>query len=206
MIPLKKPEMQGGEISSKLKARRAIEINPFQLLASGFQLLCNAADWVFSAESGMIFNNTIFLTRQVQWLRVNRITPLGSIYNQTLYLAYPNYLKKQIKRGMPTMLTGLSWKWNSNESPYSNILIFLGIFIAFLALRLIVWKNTVLLEDTDSLFYLNNIKTFLTFNIKEILDLSPDSTPFYPFFGALFSLPGWSVETGARRLTPSFFK
>jgi hypothetical protein len=58
MIPLKKPEMQGGEISSKLKAQRsklkvqrAIEINPFQLSASGFQLLCNAADWVFSAES-----------------------------------------------------------------------------------------------------------------------------------------------------------
>jgi len=51
MIPLKKPEMQGAEISSKLKGQRVIVINPFQLSASGFQLLCNAADGVFSAES-----------------------------------------------------------------------------------------------------------------------------------------------------------
>jgi hypothetical protein len=40
--------------SSKLKGQRAIEINPFQLLASGFQFLCNAADWVFSTESSMM--------------------------------------------------------------------------------------------------------------------------------------------------------
>jgi len=33
MIPLKKPEMQGAEISSKVKAQRAIVINPFQLQA-----------------------------------------------------------------------------------------------------------------------------------------------------------------------------
>jgi hypothetical protein len=44
-------QMQGDEISSKLEAQRAIEIDPFQLSASGFQLLCNAADGVFSAES-----------------------------------------------------------------------------------------------------------------------------------------------------------
>jgi hypothetical protein len=47
MILLKKPEMQG-------KGQRAIVIKPFQLSASGFQLLCNAADWVFSAESEII--------------------------------------------------------------------------------------------------------------------------------------------------------
>jgi len=49
MIPLKKPEMQGAESaqSLKVKAQRAIVINPFQLSASGFQILCNAADGVF---------------------------------------------------------------------------------------------------------------------------------------------------------------
>jgi hypothetical protein len=36
MIPLKKPEMQDGEISSKLKAQRASEINP--LSAFSFRL------------------------------------------------------------------------------------------------------------------------------------------------------------------------
>ncbi len=41
--------------SSRVKAQRAIVISPFQLSASGFQLFCNAADWVFSAESSDIF-------------------------------------------------------------------------------------------------------------------------------------------------------
>ena len=38
---------------NQLKAQRAIVINHFQLSASGFQLLCNAADGVFSVESGL---------------------------------------------------------------------------------------------------------------------------------------------------------
>ncbi|MEA1991634.1 MAG: hypothetical protein U9N58_05495, partial [Thermodesulfobacteriota bacterium] len=40
--------------SSKLKARSSKSYRnqpPFQLSASGFQLLCNATDWVFSEES-----------------------------------------------------------------------------------------------------------------------------------------------------------
>ena len=36
---------------NQVKGQRSIVINAFQLSASGFQLLCNAADWVFSAES-----------------------------------------------------------------------------------------------------------------------------------------------------------
>jgi hypothetical protein len=44
-------QMQSAEISSKVKAQRAIVINPFQLSASGLQLLCNAADGVFPAKS-----------------------------------------------------------------------------------------------------------------------------------------------------------
>ena len=51
MIPLKMFQMQGTEIRLKVKGQRAIVINPFQLSASGFQLLSNAADRVFSAES-----------------------------------------------------------------------------------------------------------------------------------------------------------
>jgi hypothetical protein len=51
MILLKMLQIQGAEIKSKVKGQRAIVINPFQLSASGFQLLCNAADGVFSAES-----------------------------------------------------------------------------------------------------------------------------------------------------------
>jgi hypothetical protein len=61
VIPLKMLQMQGAEISSKFEVQRAIEINTFQLSASGFQLLCNAADGVFSAESSINFEQ--FLNR-----------------------------------------------------------------------------------------------------------------------------------------------
>ena len=93
---------------------------------------------------------------------------------------------------------------DKNIRDYRTILIYLSLFFLYLLLRLVAWQNTVLLEDTDSLFYLNNIKTFLSFDLHKIINLDPDSTPFYPFFGALFSLPGWSVETGAR-FTSLFF-
>lgn len=68
----------------------------------------------------------------------------------------------------------------------------------YLLVRLIVWNNTTLLEDHDGVSYLESIKVFLTFDANQIWRLSPDTMPLYPLFGALFSLPGWSVETGAR--------
>lgn len=88
---------------------------------------------------------------------------------------------------------------NGKEGLHKNeFVLFAAIFLVYLFLRIYAWKNTVLLEDTDSLFYLRNIETFLTFDPQKIIDLDPDSTPLYPFFAALASLPGWSVETGAR--------
>jgi hypothetical protein len=38
--------------------------------------------------------------------------------------------------------------------------LFLSIFIVYVALRLIAWQETVLVEDHDSLVYLDQIKTF----------------------------------------------
>lgn len=80
----------------------------------------------------------------------------------------------------------------------NSTLFFLGILFIYLVLRAVAWKNTTLLEDHDSVSYLGQIKLFLTFDLQEIINMDPDGTPFYPFFGALCSLPGWSVETGAR--------
>lgn len=77
-------------------------------------------------------------------------------------------------------------------------LVLLIIILIYLFLRILAWKNTHIFEDTDSIYYLLNIKTFLTFDVHQIIELDADMTPFYPFFGALASLPGWSVETGAR--------
>ena len=77
--------------------------------------------------------------------------------------------------------------------------VFYGIaLVVYLVIRLIVWKNTTILEDHDSISYLETIKVFLTWEANRVWHLNPDATPLYPFFGALFSLPGWSVEVGAR--------
>lgn len=54
------------------------------------------------------------------------------------------------------------------------------------------------MEDTDSLGNMRWITVFQNFNIREIIDIDPDFTPFYLFFSSLFSLLVGSVETGAR--------
>jgi len=73
-----------------------------------------------------------------------------------------------------------------------------GLFGLYIVLRLLAWKSTILLEDHDSISYLDYTSVFRRFSLREILELSPDSTPAYPLFSALFSLPLGSVEAGAR--------
>lgn len=80
----------------------------------------------------------------------------------------------------------------------TRIPVLLGLFALYVLLRALAWSNTYLFEDHDSILYLQQIEAYLTFDPAVIHRLSPDSTPFYPFIGALASLPGWSVETGAR--------
>jgi 4-amino-4-deoxy-L-arabinose transferase-like glycosyltransferase len=87
---------------------------------------------------------------------------------------------------------------NSQPRITGSTLCFYAVLAAYITLRIVAWQNIVLFENNDSLHYLDDIKTFLTFDLQKIIDLSPLSTPLYPFFGALASLPGWSVETGAR--------
>lgn len=75
----------------------------------------------------------------------------------------------------------------------------IGIFAIYAVVRLLAWKNTVLLEDTDSTSYLGYIRFFLSgLEFSKIVALDPDFSPVYPVFATLFSLPGWSPETGAR--------
>lgn len=87
---------------------------------------------------------------------------------------------------------------NSQYRITASTLCFCAALTVYITLRIVAWQNTVLFEANDSLHYLDNIKTFLTFDLRKIIDLSPLSTPLYPFFGALACFPGWSVETGAR--------
>lgn len=65
-------------------------------------------------------------------------------------------------------------------------------------LRIFSWLNTSLLESRDSMSMIRDAKTFLSFDLSRIFNMPPDTAPIYPLMSALFSLPGWSVENGAR--------
>ncbi len=97
-----------------------------------------------------------------------------------------NLLSSSEYAGHLTLSSGQSW------------FLYLCLLIIYVLLRLIAWKNATVLEDHDSISYLEYTKTFLKFNLTEIINLRATATLFYPLFSALFSLPGWSVEFGAR--------
>jgi hypothetical protein len=67
-----------------------------------------------------------------------------------------------------------------------------------------VWKQNILLEDHDSIGYMSKARMFLNLDFEKLKNIDPDSTLFYPFMTAFFSLPGWDVEVGAR-LCSMFF-
>ena len=94
-------------------------------------------------------------------------------------------------------------KW-PNKTEVGVYLLFGGILVIFLCLRVFAWKNTVLLEDLDSLGYLEMVKIILHGDLEGLINLNPDYTAGYGLLGAFFSLPGWGIEIGAR-LTSLFF-
>jgi len=71
----------------------------------------------------------------------------------------------------------------------------------YAALRLIAWYNTVLLEDTDSMFYLGSIDAYYSMDWTAINRLNSDSTPFLPALGALANLLTGSTEVSARLIS-----
>lgn len=90
------------------------------------------------------------------------------------------------------------WKY-LYELKHQDLIYPILIYAIYLILRLIAWENTYNIgEDSDSLAYISAIKTFLFFNFNNIANLPSTVNPFYPIFGALCSIPGWSVEIGAR--------
>jgi hypothetical protein len=76
--------------------------------------------------------------------------------------------------------------------------LFLSIFVVYVVLRLIAWQQTVLVEDHDSLVYLDQIKIFRTFDVEKIISMAGFTTQFYPFSASLLSWSDWSAETSAR--------
>ena len=76
--------------------------------------------------------------------------------------------------------------------------------LLYLLLRVLAWRAALLVEDHGSISQLFHAKVFLTFDLRQIVALEPDTTPFYPLSVAIFSLPGWSLETAARLCSLGF--
>ncbi|MGH8578523.1 MAG: hypothetical protein ACREXJ_16790, partial [Gammaproteobacteria bacterium] len=71
-------------------------------------------------------------------------------------------------------------------------------FIVFLLLRIVAWANDPLLEDHDSVSYLQSAKALMSLDPDRIISLSPDATLFYPFLTAVLGSAVGSIESGAR--------
>jgi Dolichyl-phosphate-mannose-protein mannosyltransferase len=71
-------------------------------------------------------------------------------------------------------------------------------FIVFLVVRLVAFANDPLLEDHDSVSYLQSAKALLSLDPDRIIGLSPDANLFYPFFTAVLGAAVGSIEGGAR--------
>ena len=81
------------------------------------------------------------------------------------------------------------------------LLPFLALYIG---IRLLAWRRTVLLEDTDSVGLIGQAQAYMSGDLARIAALDPDRTPLYPGAVALLGLPGWSPEFAARLTSFAF--
>lgn len=82
--------------------------------------------------------------------------------------------------------------------------VFFLLFIIYALIRVVGLVSVKGLEDHDSDMLLARIGEIASFSFSEFIKSTPDATPFYPFFGALFSWFPGSIELGAR-LASLFF-
>ena len=73
-----------------------------------------------------------------------------------------------------------------------------ALLVVNIVVRVLLWQRTILLDGHDSVGLLWWSAAFASFDPRAIIGLNPDASLFYPFLAAVFSLPGWSLETGAR--------
>jgi hypothetical protein len=78
------------------------------------------------------------------------------------------------------------------------------VLLAYTAVRVRAWQLSTRLEDHDSISYLRNAELLRALDLERLASVNPDHTPFYPLFTALFSMPGWSTEFGARLCSLAF--
>lgn len=73
--------------------------------------------------------------------------------------------------------------------------------VVFALLRIVAWSNVEAVEDHDSIYYLSISRLITNLNFKAISEIGPDATFLYPLLIAIFNIPGWFTEFGARLLT-----
>jgi hypothetical protein len=96
---------------------------------------------------------------------------------------------------LPLVVFGRAEVRRASHTPWAPLLVLAA---AYLMLRVGALSHAVIVEDHDSVGYLYEIQAFLSRDLSRILNLGIDSTPVFPALGALFALPGWGAEMGAR--------
>lgn len=96
---------------------------------------------------------------------------------------------------LPLVVAGRTEVRRASHTPWAPLT---ALAAAYLLLRIGALGHAVIVEDHDSVGYLYEIQAFLSRDLSRILNLGIDSTPVFPALGALFALPGWGAELGAR--------
>jgi len=82
--------------------------------------------------------------------------------------------------------------------------VYIGLtLLIFILLRIVAWNNVKVVEDHDSIYYLSISKLISNLDLNAITEIGPDATFLYPLFIAVFNLPGWFPEFGARLVSLS---
>ncbi len=84
-----------------------------------------------------------------------------------------------------------------NGLPATARMAFVAVGLCYIGLRIAAWSQTAILEDYDSIGFLDEAAAWRSFDATRIATLSPDSTPLYPLLSALlsFALPSLEVAT-----------
>lgn len=88
-----------------------------------------------------------------------------------------------------------------NGLPATARMAFVVVGLVYVGLRVAAWSKTTILEDYDSIGFLDESAVWRSFDASRLATLSPDSTPLYPLLSALLSFALPSLELATRSVS-----